>query len=1611
MTNKHVRFSSLITSSLFYSSTMIVLFTSVVVLADLVVFNDSTPYRFVMLPDSALGLFAVSMLLVGAATKKRVLIYGGIAVVALLVGASLLWHMPATSVANVSWLSGQSRLPLWQGIALVLLCLPWLSRRRGKAAVGVSVFSVIQLLANLVVIVICLMVLLAQVTALSWLNLSPSTAASLYMAISLFLLAIASFCVPYIKWRYAEQYLSKSGWLLVSFIGLLSIIVWFNYAYQLPTKISQAASAIAGQMQHNVDQIVAEQRGLMNRLAERITAAEAELPAAYYETEFNSYLRDFPYMDYLAVQGVGNEILHAKAQYSTELVWFNHYLLQQSAVSGIPSISHTQPELTLHYDSVIDHAFIIISLPADNRLGVTRLVAAVDFSRAMADIISDLVPPGYFVQLLQPTQQSMIYDSASAVANLVAVGSYQITLPAKLHWQLHIHTHQQTVFTSHLITAGLILLAGWLITWLIMLSQKLYQQSQRHRLHLMASNNKLQRNIAELQRLQLQQQQIMSNSADMICVIDSQGYFVEVSASCQQVLGYRADELVGKAFIDFVHQDDKVITENEVRQVVDAAKLTSDFRNRYLRKDGTVVHLMWGGNYVARQGLMYVIARNINDMVNAEQYQAVQQSILRMISTERPLPDILNRICQMAEQQSSMVRATVMLKQHDVLYLEAAPSLSVAYKTAIRHLPIADNVASCGTAAYQKSLVLVNDIATDDRWRELAPVALADGMLACWSMPMISAQDEVLGTIDLYCSEARAASKEELELMLNCSRFAAVALERSVHKRQLQQSDQRYHSLFHFNPEPVYVINPEGCFVDMNEAGCQMLESDITDITGMHFDKVILPEHLPQVEQYFANVLAGNAERFEASIINVTGQQIELYISLVPNWQDGQVAEVIGMSKDITQRLKAEQQLRLFKRAVDATSNGITIADLTKPDQPVSYVNAAFEKLTGYNAEEIIGRNCRILQGAEPDAVAVNQIRRAIEERQECSVVLKNYRKDNSLFWNQLFLAPVPNEYGDITHYIGVQTDVTPQKKFEQELAYNASHDLLTGLPNRALLQDRLAQSCQVGLRREQHVAVLFIDLDGFKAINDSLGHMTGDEVLRQISQRITSCIRPGDTLARIGGDEFVLLLTELNATDVQGEVNAVAERILVAVAGPLTVSGKELHISASIGISTTARQLTEPMQLVQQADLAMYKAKQLGRNNYQWYSSELDSATAQQLDLRAQLKKAIANEEFELYYQPQIDAVSGDIVGLEALLRWPHPTLGFISPDEFIPLAEYSGEIVPLGKWVINKASQYNKSLMERGIATVVMAVNVSSIQFSRVSFVTDLRQSIEATGLAANWFEIELTESLLFENTEQVILKLQELRQLGVKVSIDDFGTGFSSLSYLKRLPIDKLKIDRAFIRDIVSDKRDAAISKAIIGLAHHLDIKVIAEGVESEAQAALLRKNLCDEFQGYYYGRPMPADKLEHYLQNYQQTRLIRPVAVSGTKSILLVDDEENILSALSRLLRKEGYQILTSSSAAQAFEILALHQVQVIVSDQRMPGMSGTEFLSQVKDMYPDTIRIVLSGYTDLKSVTEAINKGAIYKFMTKPWQDDELRQEIKKAFLKHQQQVTDKAEKL
>jgi EAL domain-containing protein (putative c-di-GMP-specific phosphodiesterase class I)/FixJ family two-component response regulator len=438
----------------------------------------------------------------------------------------------------------------------------------------------------------------------------------------------------------------------------------------------------------------------------------------------------------------------------------------------------------------------------------------------------------------------------------------------------------------------------------------------------------------------------------------------------------------------------------------------------------------------------------------------------------------------------------------------------------------------------------------------------------------------------------------------------------------------------------------------------------------------------------------------------------------------------------------------------------------------------------------------------------------------------------------------------------------------------------------------------------------------------------------------------------------------------------------------------QDLYISASIGITLYPQDGEDAESLLKHAELAMYRAKDRGRNHYQFYAPEMNQRAAESLGLGNDLHRALQHGELSLNYQPQVDLKSGNIVGVEALLRWHHPKLGWVSPAKFIPVAEECGLIVPIGKWVLQQACVAAKAWHDQGLS-IVVAVNLSARQIRERGFVQSVRDALLACDLEARYLELELTEGILIEQAEYVFEVLQELRAMGIVLALDDFGTGYSSLSYLKRFPIGRLKIDQSFVRDIVSDPEDAAIVGAIISMAHDLKLKVIAEGVETREQLAFLRLRRCDEIQGYYFSKPKPGAEITAMLQ--AGTTLAPEIQTGGqAPTVLLLEDEENIRGDLVQLLRRDGCHVLRTGSAQDALGLLASHRVDVIVADQHLPEMSGTELLRRAKQLHPDSMRMLLSDYADLKSVTDAINESAVYKFLPKSWDSEHLREQIREA---------------
>jgi diguanylate cyclase (GGDEF)-like protein len=472
-----------------------------------------------------------------------------------------------------------------------------------------------------------------------------------------------------------------------------------------------------------------------------------------------------------------------------------------------------------------------------------------------------------------------------------------------------------------------------------------------------------------------------------------------------------------------------------------------------------------------------------------------------------------------------------------------------------------------------------------------------------------------------------------------------------------------------------------------------------------------------------------------------------------------------------------------------------------------------------------------------------------------------NRRQDGEVFPAWLVINAVSSPDGRVANYVALLADISERKAQQQRIEHLAHHDALTNLPNRTLCRDRLALAVERATRAGSKVAVMFIDLDRFKTINDSLGHHVGDGLLQEVARRLSSCVRGGDTVSRLGGDEFLMILAVESAEEA---AHVVERRILPTVRQPCDIGGTEIHVSCSIGISIFPEDGRDIDALFKNADAAMYQAKSSGRNNYQFFTEELNARAFERLNTENNLRHALHRRELALYYQPQVEARSGRVIGVEALIRWNHPDLGLISPARFIPIAEESGLIVPIGEWVMREACRQHVAWRDAGLPPIPVSVNISAVQFRQAGFADSVRAAIVGSGIDAACLELELTESIVMEDAETTIRSLERLKAMRLNLSIDDFGTGYSSLNYLRRFPIDRLKIDQSFVRDMLDDPADLAIIKAIIGLGHTLGLRVLAEGVETDEEYRALRTGGCDEMQGYAFARPMPADQLATWLE---------------------------------------------------------------------------------------------------------------------------------------------------
>lgn len=706
----------------------------------------------------------------------------------------------------------------------------------------------------------------------------------------------------------------------------------------------------------------------------------------------------------------------------------------------------------------------------------------------------------------------------------------------------------------------------------------------------------------------------------------------------------------------------------------------------------------------------------------------------------------------------------------------------------------------------------------------------------------------------------RISESSESGMPLRMTGITIDISQRKEAEKALALSERRFRNVALTSGDWIWQVDTKGRYTYVSDTVTNILGYQAEDLLGTSPFELMPEDEAARVGQLFLEKLEKREDLIDLENWNLTkdGERICMLTNGVPFYDDnGDFAGYFGTDKDITERKKSEYQLKLFGRVFESALEGITI---TEADGTIIAVNQAFSQITGYSADEAIGQNPRILKSDRHDDKFYQSMWQAIRELDKWEGEIWNRRKNGSAYPEWLSISSIKDEDGHASHYVAVFHDITETKRKEAQIEHQAYHDALTGLPNRLLFHDRLDLAISRSQRSETMAAVLFLDLDNFKAVNDSLGHATGDRLLLEVADRFSNMVRGSDTVARIGGDEFVVLMDEISSSD---DAVHLAERLIGSLETPIEIDGRDLFTTPSIGIALYPRDGNETETLIKNADIAMYRAKEQGRNQYNLFTASMNETIQRRLLLERDMRRALADKEFFLCYQPKVDTFTGKTIGMEALVRWNrHGEI--IGPMEFIPIAEKTGLIQPLGELVLDTALSECADLL-KCTDCLRLSVNISARQFQQPDMITMLKDMLDKHDVAPGCLDIELTESTLLSDVEDAILKLECLRRMGSTISVDDFGIGYSSLSYIKRLPVQTLKINRSFIVGLGKDQGDESIIRTIVHLARNFEMNVVAEGVETQEQFDISKELGCDQIQGYFFSRPVPILEFTEYLKN--------------------------------------------------------------------------------------------------------------------------------------------------
>jgi len=672
--------------------------------------------------------------------------------------------------------------------------------------------------------------------------------------------------------------------------------------------------------------------------------------------------------------------------------------------------------------------------------------------------------------------------------------------------------------------------------------------------------------------------------------------------------------------------------------------------------------------------------------------------------------------------------------------------------------------------------------------------------------------------------------------------------------RDLTSSENRYKRIVENLNEGIWVIDLYNNIRFVNQALADMLGYSIEEMLGRSVFNFSNKNNQQVLKEQLAQRKKGLSSVYEVEILHKKGHAVLIQVESAPYLDDQKKFDgVVEGIKDMSDIRSQQLKLKMLSSAVEQSGSMVLITD---KNANIEYANPKLCTVTEYEKEELVSVNAKIFQPEDLDTQVINDLWESINNGEDCQGEMQLRKKNGEKIWVLMSISSITNEQNNITHFVSVFEDVSQLKEAHLRMEELAYVDSLTGLANRVLFRDRLEQVLKSLQRSDISAALLYLDLDEFKRINDSLGHDVGDAVLMKVAETLRQCVRYQDTVARMGGDEFVILLTDI---DGMSGASSVARKIIDTMSEPVHLLKNEILVSPSIGITLAPTDSLNADILLKNADMAMYKAKSLGRNNFQFFTEEMNTQIVDHLTIENDLRHALEADELYIKYQPKCEMKTKKLVGVEALVRWDHPQKGELSPEYFIPIAETAGLMIKLGKWVLRTACKEIKKLEQQGLADIELAVNLSTRQFRDPNLIETIQMALAESDFRAVKLELEITETTLMEQIDHAVDLLDQIKALGISLTIDDFGTGYSSLNYLKRLPIDTLKIDKEFVCDIPADKDDMEISAAVIVMAHKLGLSVVAEGVSTEDQWAFLEKNRCDIAQGYLMGKPMLTDEL--------------------------------------------------------------------------------------------------------------------------------------------------------